>query len=103
MERPNNQFCADAGGKFCPCHLGKSGDCIKCSLIRGEKTCDCKWQGVCIYNILQHDKILPVEERMEVSCKVIESIEIEKNIYLIKINLNGFAYSRKKRRFTFFN
>ena len=49
MERPNNQFCADAGGKFCPCHLGKSGDCIKCSLIRGEKTCDCKWQGVCIY------------------------------------------------------
>ena len=36
MERPNNQFCADAGGKFCPCHLGKSGDCIKCSLI-GEK------------------------------------------------------------------
>ena len=87
MERPNNQFCADAGGKFCPCHLGKSGDCIKCSLIRGEKTCDCKWQGVCIYNILQHDKILPVEERMEVSCKVIESIEIEKNIYLIKIKV----------------
>ena len=42
---------------------------------------------VCIYNILQHDKILPVEERMEFSCKVIESIEIEKNIYLIKIKV----------------
>ena len=77
MERPNNQFCADAGGKYCPCHLAYSGDCIKCSLIRGEKTCECKWQGVCIYNELQHNKIVPVEEREELLCKVVESKEIE--------------------------
>lgn len=90
MERPNNQFCADAGGKYCPCHLALSGDCIKCSLIRGEKTCECKWQGVCIYNELQHNKILPVEKRKEELCKVIESKEIEKNIYIIKIKIPSY-------------
>lgn len=90
MERKNNQFCADAGGKYCPCHLAYSGDCIKCSLIRGEKTCDCKWQGVCIYNELMHNKIVPVEERHEVLCKIIESKEIENNIYLLKIEIPSF-------------
>ena len=87
MERPNNQFCADAGGKYCPCHLAHSGDCIKCSLIRGEKTCECKWQGVCIYNELKHNERVPVEGRKEVLCKVIENKEIEKNIYLLKIEI----------------
>lgn len=88
MERQNNQFCADAGGKFCPCHLARSGDCIKCSLIRGEKVCDCKWQGVCIYDNLKHDKILPTKEREEVLCKIVESKEVEKNIYLLKIKVS---------------
>ena len=90
MERPNNQFCADAGGKYCPCHLAYSGDCIKCSLIRGEKTCECKWQGVCIYNELQHNKIVPVEEREELLCKVVESKEIEDKIYHLKIQIPNY-------------
>ena len=90
MERQNNQFCADAGGKYCPCHLAHSGDCIKCSLIRGEKTCECKWQGVCIFNELQHNKILPVEERKEEICKIIESKEIEDKIYLMKIQVPSY-------------
>ena len=90
MERQNNQFCADAGGKYCPCHLAHSGDCIKCSLIRGEKTCECKWQGVCIYNELQHNKIVPVEERKEELCKIIESKEIEDKVYLIKIKIPSY-------------
>lgn len=90
MERQNNQFCADAGGKYCPCHLAYSGDCIKCSLIRGEKTCECKWQGVCIYNEKQHNKIVPVEERKDELCEIIESKEIEDKIYLIKIRIPSY-------------
>lgn len=90
MERANNQFCADAGGKYCPCHLAYSGDCIKCSLIRGAKTCECKWQGVCIYNELEHNKIVPVEERKESLCKIIEKKEIESNIYLLKIKIPSY-------------
>lgn len=87
MERANNQFCADAGGKYCPCHLAHSGDCIKCSIIRGSRTCECKWQGVCIYSELEHNKIVPVEERTQVLCKVVENVQIEKNIYLLKIKI----------------
>lgn len=85
MGKKEFQFCADAGGKYCPCHLGHSGDCIKCNLICGEKVCDCKWQGVCVYDLLKHDKIVPVEERQETKCKIIETKEIEENIYHIKI------------------
>ena len=87
MEKPNMQFCADAGGKYCPCHLAHSGDCIKCSLIRGGKVCNCKWQGVCIYDQLKHDKIVPVKEREEMLCKIVETKEIDNNIYLIKIEI----------------
>lgn len=87
MEKSNIQFCADAGGKYCPCHLAYSGDCIKCSLIRGEKVCDCKWQGVCIYNQLQHNKIIGVNERKELLCDVLESKEIEIDLYLMKIKI----------------
>ncbi|MEG1410871.1 MAG: hypothetical protein RSD36_13620 [Terrisporobacter sp.] len=87
MGKNNIQFCADAGSKYCPCHLGHSGDCIKCSLICGGKTCDCKWQGVCVYDLLQHDKIVPVEEREQILCKVLETTEVEENIYHIKIQV----------------
>lgn len=87
MEKSNIQFCADAGGKYCPCHLAYSGDCIKCNLIRGEKVCDCKWQGVCIYNQLQHNKIIGVNERKELLCDVLESKEIETDLYLMKIKI----------------
>lgn len=90
MEILNNQFCADAGGKYCPCHLAYSGDCIKCSLIRQEKICECKWQGVCIYNELQHNKIMPIEERKELICKVIENKEIGDKIYHIKIQIPNY-------------
>ncbi len=87
MKKSNIQFCADAGGRYCPCHLAYSGDCIKCSLIRGGKVCDCKWQGVCIYNQLQHDKISGVNERKEVLCDILDSEEIGIDLYLIKIQI----------------
>lgn len=87
MKKANNQICADAGGKYCPCHLAYSGDCIKCSLIQGCRTCDCKWQGVCIYNELQHSKNVSVNERKEVLCQIVETKEVENNTFLIKIQV----------------
>lgn len=88
MEKDFVQFCADAGSEYCPCHLAYSGDCIKCSMIQGNCTCDCDWQGVCIYNLLQHNKLSPVDERKEYICEVIQREEIRKNIYLLKIKLD---------------
>lgn len=87
MKKANIQLCADAGGKYCPCHLAYSGDCIKCSLIQGCRTCDCKWQGVCIYNQLQHSKNVAVNERKELLCKIVETKEIDKDTSEIKIKV----------------
>lgn len=87
MKKTNNLSCADAGSKYCPCHLAYSGDCIKCSLIRGEKTCDCLWQGVCIYNEVQHNKDPQVCEREEYLCEIVEVRELQDNILLIRVSI----------------
>lgn len=41
--------CFDAGSDYCPCALADLGLCVACSLLRGEETCDCAWNGVCVY------------------------------------------------------
>lgn len=79
------QPCADAGSRYCPCHLAYSGDCIQCSLIQGSKTCDCIWQGVCIYNELMHNRNIPSNEKMDVLCDIQTKQEILEDIYLLEI------------------
>jgi hypothetical protein len=59
----NGKLCADAGTVNCPCYLAEYGKCIVCSRLGGSGTtdtdprqsetpgsCDCQWQGMCIYN-----------------------------------------------------
>ncbi|HHY92031.1 MAG TPA: hypothetical protein GX511_01660 [Firmicutes bacterium] len=41
--------CVDAGSPYCPCYLAESGECIACSLLRGQDFCQCSWSGVCSY------------------------------------------------------
>lgn len=115
MDRTNIIACADAGSKYCPCHLAYSGDCIKCNMIRGEKNCECLWQGVCIYNELCHNKNTQVVEREEHICKIKEVKEIQENIFLIKISIpktlvrdlcnpGAFVFLKSKdRESSFFN
>lgn len=87
MNRGKNKACVDCGSKYCPCHLAYSGECIKCSLIRGEKTCDCSWQGVCVYNEIHHNKENLINKRDEYECKIYEKKEILKDIFLLKIKI----------------
>ncbi|MCR4398527.1 MAG: hypothetical protein NUV93_06145, partial [Firmicutes bacterium] len=42
--------CIDAGSQFCPCVLADLGECIACSLLKGESLCNCSWSGVCVYS-----------------------------------------------------
>jgi NAD(P)H-flavin reductase len=42
--------CFDAGSTYCPCILAELGECVACSLLRGEETCTCGWSGLCIYS-----------------------------------------------------
>ena len=85
MKRICIQPCADCGSKYCPCHLAYSGDCIQCSLIQGSKTCDCIWQGVCIYNELEHNKNVACNQKIDTLCDVKVKKEILKDIYLLEI------------------
>ena len=87
MYRVNNKVCVDCGSKYCPCHLAYTGDCIKCSLIRGEKTCDCLWQGICVYNEVKHSNEKLVNERKEYYCNILEKNEIEESLFLVKIKI----------------
>ncbi|EFL52434.1 conserved hypothetical protein [Solidesulfovibrio fructosivorans JJ]] len=40
--------CVDAGSPYCPCYLADLGECLECSVLRGETTCRCRWPGVCV-------------------------------------------------------
>ncbi len=42
--------CVDAGSAYCPCQLAELGQCIECSLLRGEGECRCHWAGSCIWS-----------------------------------------------------
>ena len=42
-------YCFDAGSQFCPCELASLGECVACSLLRGEDECRCGWSGLCVY------------------------------------------------------
>lgn len=87
MKKVSIQQCADAGSQFCPCHLAYSGDCIKCNMVNGNNKCDCQWQGICIYNEVQHNKKQMTEQRKDYLCKIDSIKEIESNIYLLSIQI----------------
>lgn len=42
--------CFDAGSEYCPCILAGLGQCISCSMLRGKDTCDCGWNGICVFS-----------------------------------------------------
>jgi len=80
--------CIDSGSKYCPCHLADSNECLICSQLSGECFCDClNWKGVCIYQGWVANGSKPREGRKTYSCKIIDSIKLEKNLLLIKFNL----------------
>lgn len=87
MERQKVKNCIDSGGNFCPCNLAYSNDCIRCNMLNNNNCCDCVWQGVCILNTLNHNKLYKPNERKQYLCKIVENKEIEKDVYLMKINI----------------
>lgn len=39
--------CEQLAAECCPCLLAETAECTYCTLLRGEKVCDCDWQGRC--------------------------------------------------------
>lgn len=64
--------CIDAGTENCPCYLAQTGDCLICSRLAGQETCDCKWQGVCVYNEFRQSGGRIANPRKEFSAPIAE-------------------------------
>lgn len=79
--------CVDAGSIYCPCHLAETKDCILCTQLKGEGLCDCRWQGVCIYQNYLKNKNDINRQRMEELCEIKKKTEFEKDIYLLEIQI----------------
>jgi dihydroorotate dehydrogenase electron transfer subunit len=80
--------CIDAGSKYCPCNLAHTMNCISCSHLRGEEFCDCNWNGVCIlYEYYMGNKQTKAF-RKSYTGSVVDRITIEKNLFLLKIQLD---------------
>ena len=56
-------------------------------MLNKNKTCDCMWQGVCIYNEVKHNKNSPVVQRSEYLCDIESMKVVEDNTYLIRIKI----------------
>ena len=77
--------CIDCGTEYCPCKLAESGECILCSQLHGECFCDClNWKGVCVYQEFYNNGLKAKEGRKAIPCKVLNVINIEKELLMIK-------------------
>ncbi|HHY76583.1 MAG TPA: hypothetical protein GX500_07425 [Firmicutes bacterium] len=68
--------CFDAGSDYCPCVLAELGQCVACSLIRGEPTCKCGWSGLCIYAEFLRAGSKARPRRRELSARILSREEI---------------------------
>jgi dihydroorotate dehydrogenase electron transfer subunit len=81
--RPESSFaCADAGSPFCPCYLAATGDCVLCSQLQGHSLCDCRWSGVCVYQ-LAHPGVDPPALRRERGGVVVARRALAADTYLL--------------------
>ncbi len=68
--------CFDAGSKYCPCELAVVGQCVACSLLRGEAACNCGWSGVCVYGQFLREGKASKAERGTYASKILRRFEI---------------------------
>ncbi len=83
MEKLYN--CIDSGSRFCPCDLANTLDCISCSHLRGEDSCDCNWNGVCILYEYYMNNMKSRGFRQVYDGLIIDKSKIEDNLFLLKI------------------
>ena len=77
LDKKPSAYCFDAGSRFCPCELASLGECVACSLLRGEDQCRCGWSGVCVYQeFLRSGKAIP-PRRKESQVPVLARTDIQ--------------------------
>lgn len=80
-------LCVDAGSRYCPCSLASLGECIECSIMRGETVCSCRWPGACI---LAHSDWQGANAGMRQSVRVpiIDSTTLEDGSTIVTVRVS---------------
>lgn len=83
--------CIDINSEYCPCLLAETNNCTFCSKLQGEESCNCNWQGVCIfYEKHWQDKLPSVKrkaERITLETEVLSQEQIGDKTYQVKFNV----------------
>lgn len=95
----NISQCIDVNSKYCPCLLAETNQCIFCSHLKGEMTCNCNWAGVCIlyekhwqYKKIQQQCEDSIKTRMEEEVTFTVKEQISENTYRMEMQVsNEFA------------
>lgn len=93
--------CIDVGSENCPCYLAETGDCMTCSRLAGLDYCDCKWQGVCIYNEYMWNHQKAKNPREEIATKIVDKKILKGNIAVLILQSNKYLCQRFKYPGTF--
>ena len=84
--------CIDINTKYCPCLLAQTNHCTFCSKLQGQETCNCNWQGVCIfYEKYWQDKLqsaIKHKERMTEETKALVQEPIGNKTYLLEFEVS---------------
>jgi dihydroorotate dehydrogenase electron transfer subunit len=91
MKRNISQ-CIDVNSKYCPCLLAETNQCVFCSHLKGEETCNCNWAGVCIlyekhwqYKKIQHECEESIKTRMEEEVTFTIKEQISENTFRLEM------------------
>ena len=93
--RKNISQCIDINSKYCPCLLAENNQCIVCSHLKGEATCNCNWSGVCILNEQhwqykkQQQSDEPIITRNEEQVEFIIKQQIGQNTYILEFDVTS--------------
>ncbi|TYP59878.1 sulfide/dihydroorotate dehydrogenase-like FAD/NAD-binding protein [Thermosediminibacter litoriperuensis] len=90
-----NYQCIDAVSPYCPCYLAETNSCIACSILQGKETCDCRWQGFCVYQEFIWNGRRKKEPRRTLGVKIIEKKTVTNNLIVFKVLLPLAALSRE--------
>ncbi len=85
--------CFDAGSEFCPCSLADLGACVSCSVLRGENSCTCGWNGLCVYHHYLANGKKARSEKRERSGQVLSRNDLKEakgTAFTVKVQVDPF-------------
>lgn len=102
----NISQCIDMNSKYCPCLLADMNQCISCSHLKGETTCNCNWSGLCILyeqhwqSKKQHYEE-PVKIRVEEQVEFMITEQFGQHTFIIEIAVSSELAEQLKKTGSF--